>query len=178
MVVIISMIPISCSKETHSRSIITESIRVRDLRRNRTHSSFKVRITTSGVRSRQDFLFCHQMPTIRANPLVEPIAIGVNQVCTIFAIALIRQCHHFSPLVQTTPPVIAILDTVIVAVHFNLGIVILFFCPKNHLVMIFKVLGKYGKGQVHTIRAILVIDIDSGVLYTITSIRKLAITQT
>ena len=71
---------------------------------------------------------CKQPPTIGADSLV----VRLNQISTTFSIAAARQLHHLSPLVEATE-FIALGSIIVVAVTFNLGIVVLVIFAEHHL---------------------------------------------
>jgi len=68
-----------------------------------------------------------QPPAIRADSLV----IFLNKVGTAFGIAAARQLHHLGPLVKATE-LVALGGIIIVAVAFNLGIIVLVVFARHH----------------------------------------------
>ena len=69
-----------------------------------------------------------QPPTIGADSLM----VLLNKVGTAFGIAAARQLHHLGPLVEATE-FVALGGIIVVAVAFNLGIVVLVIFAEHHL---------------------------------------------
>ncbi len=77
--------------------------------------------------SNKKIIIGHQSPTFGTNPLM----IFLNKIGTTFRVATTWQLHHLSPLVQTAK-FVTISRIVVIAVTFNLVVIVLIFFATHH----------------------------------------------